>query len=94
MRRRNSKRGFVHPSNRRSVMIELKSAKTRINDADVGIVCVCVCVGGERLMVEGVDGGYTPLLTRPQRYRDPASLVFISHESGCVKSVIKAEKSG
>ena len=36
-------------------------------------VCVCLCVwdGGW-----GVDGGWMPLPTRPQRYCDPASLVL------------------
>ena len=54
-------------------MMELRIAKTRIFDAALVIVFVfeCVCVMGE-----GVDGGNTPLPTRPQRYCDPASLVL------------------
>ena len=52
-----------------SRVIKLKSGITSVLDA----ICVCLCVwdGGW-----GVDGGWMPLPTRPQRYCDPASLVF------------------
>ena len=36
----------------------------------------CVCVCGKVGWALGVDGGWLPLLTRPQRYCDPALLVF------------------
>ena len=38
----------------------------------------CVCVSGGRGLggAMGVEGGWPPLPTRPQRYCDPASLVF------------------
>ena len=56
------------------MVIELKSAKIRSFDNEIVIgcvrVCVCVCVG------ECVDGGFMPLPTCPQRYRDPAPLVL------------------
>ena len=77
MRTRNSIRGFVRPlvrpSVRWSVVIELKSGKISVLEA----FCVCVCVlergiGGAL----GVDERLLPLPTRPQRYCDPASLVF------------------
>ena len=83
LRTRNSIRGFVRPSVRWpirpsvrwSIMLELKTRKTRIYDAAVVIECVCVCVnvweGGW-----GMAGGWLSLPTRPQRYCDPASLVF------------------
>ena len=37
-------------------------------------MCLSVCG-----VDEGVDGGYMPLLIRPQRYCDPASLVFSTY---------------
>ena len=45
-------------------MIELKSGKTSVFDA----FCVCVCWRG----AWGVNGGWTPLPTRPQQYCNPA----------------------
>ena len=50
---------------------ESKSAKTSVLDA------FCACEWG----TWGVDGGWMPLPTRPQRYCDPASLVFLSFVS-------------
>ena len=75
----------VRRSVRPSVMIVLRSAKTRISDAAVAIVCVSECVWGWGVDegMETVDGGYTLLPTRQQRFCDPASLVcrFLLHLS-------------
>ena len=59
-------------------MTELKSVKTRIYDAAVMIVGMCVSEHG---MGEGRDGDCMPLPTRPQRFCDPASLVSFSRSS-------------
>ena len=70
----------VYPSVRwsrstaRVVTLELKTRKTRIFDASVGDVCVCV--GGGRGCGWGEAGGWMLLPNRLQRYCDPASLVF------------------
>ena len=50
---------------------ESKSGKT----SGLESFCVCVCVGKGLGGALGVDGGWIPLPTRPQRYCDPASLV-------------------
>ena len=50
-------------------VIESKSGKKSVLD----VFWVCVLVGG----AWGVDGGWMPLPTCPQRYCDPASLVII-----------------
>ena len=63
----------VRPSVRWSVIIESKSVKTRIYNAAVMIVCVCVSEHG---VGEGMDGGCMPLPTHPQQFCDPASLVL------------------
>ena len=55
---------LVRPSVRPSVVIESKSVKTRIYDAAVMIICVCV---REHRVGEGKDGSCMPLPTRPQR---------------------------
>ena len=62
-----SVRPSVGPSVRRSVTHESKSGKTGVLDVFLGM-----CVGGGAW---GVDGGWMPLPTHPQRYCDPASLV-------------------
>ena len=36
--------------------------------------------------VLGVDGGWMPLPNRPQRYCDPASLVFLVHGAPWIKA--------
>ena len=61
-----------------SVTLKLKTQKTRIYDAAVVIECACVSVwqGGW-----GEAGGWLPLLTHPQRYWFPASLVPESEAS-------------
>ena len=79
---------LVRPSLCPFMMIERISVKTRIYDAAfmtmqlwcciydaaAAVIIVCVLVI-ELWVVEGMDGGCMPLLTRP-RYCDPASLVF------------------
>ena len=65
-------------------MIELKSAKMRISDVAVVILCVCG-EGGE-----GVDGGYTPLPNSPQWNCNPASLAQNNMEGH--KSESESEK--
>ena len=52
-------------------MIESKSGKTSV----LNTFCVCLCVEGEDW---GLDKGWMPLPTCPQRYCDPASLVLIT----------------
>ena len=54
------------------MVIELKSAKTRIFDAALVIICMRVFGVGE-----GVDWDCTPLPIRPKQYCDPASLDYI-----------------
>ena len=46
---------------------------------DTFCVCLCVWDGGW-----GVDWGWMPLPTRPQRYCDPASLVGMCVDGGCM----------
>ena len=68
-------RGFVRPSVGPLVHhARVENAKTRIYYIAVVIVCVWVCewVGWGW----GEAGGWMPLLTRPQRYCDTASLAF------------------
>ena len=68
-----SVRRSVGPSVRQSVgpsvMLESKSGKTSVLDVFLGM-----CIAGGAW---GVDGGWTPLPTRPQRYCDPTSLVCL-----------------
>ena len=66
---------------------ESKSAKTSILDA------FCVCEWGSR----GVDEGWMPLPTRPQRYCDPASLVLRSKDfakgTGCITALTQGRNA-
>ena len=65
-----------------SVTLELKTQKMRIYDASVGIVYVLACWKG----VWGEARGWRPC---PQRYCDPASLVFLFDAVSLVLFFIK-----
>ena len=69
----------VVPSVRWSVMIQLKSSKTRIFEFAVVIVCMseCVWVG----QGPGLDEGYTP--TRTQLSCDPAFSANCNADTAC-----------
>ena len=78
MRPRISIRGFVRPSVRRSVRPSVRNARVeKWKNERFRCFFGYVCWWGGAW---GVDGGWMPLPTRPQRYCDPASLVLRQKE--------------
>ena len=83
LRTHNSIRGFVHPSVRPSIGPSISTSWKVGKWAFLKTFCVCLGVCG----IWGVDGGWTPLPTRPQRYCDPVSLVEMQSEAQFIKRI-------
>ena len=71
-----SVRRSVGPSVRWSVGPSVRGDPVEKWKNVIDTFCVCLCVGGGDW---GVDGGWMPLPTRPQRYCDPESFVLIGN---------------